>query len=326
MAITSTGFQAPATERVGLKPSVYDKIIQIGATETPILSKIGVDKVTGIKHSWIIDRIGDPTRTPKLEISDFAGDGKSTKQKCENAVEIFIDDVTVSKTMQKVSVYGEKELPYEVTKKGKIHKKRFEQMILGLGRDADVQTSVFKAPVLRTDALPGEAAGIFYFLAKDNTAFTSGARGNVLAFDTAGDWSGTAQTLTWDSFNAILQKVYDSGTNPTDAYLGAALKHQVNNLVSRFLGNEKKTAQTISSVETDFGVINLHLSRFLGAQYGLGDTLIAGDFSYMKNGLLIPTELEDVPTSQTAKRKRYYTEATLVVRNADAFAIGVGLA
>ena len=33
MAITSTGFQAPATSRQGLKPSVYDKIILIGADE-----------------------------------------------------------------------------------------------------------------------------------------------------------------------------------------------------------------------------------------------------------------------------------------------------
>ena len=33
MAITSTGYQAPATSRQGLKPSVYDKIILIGADE-----------------------------------------------------------------------------------------------------------------------------------------------------------------------------------------------------------------------------------------------------------------------------------------------------
>ena len=33
MAITSTGYQAPATSREGLKPSVYDKIILIGADE-----------------------------------------------------------------------------------------------------------------------------------------------------------------------------------------------------------------------------------------------------------------------------------------------------
>ena len=41
MAITTTGFQTPATKREGLKPSVYDKIILIGADETFMLNLIG---------------------------------------------------------------------------------------------------------------------------------------------------------------------------------------------------------------------------------------------------------------------------------------------
>ena len=57
MAITSTGYQAPATSRQGLKPSVYDKIILIGADETPILSMIGTSEVKGIEHSWLTDTL-----------------------------------------------------------------------------------------------------------------------------------------------------------------------------------------------------------------------------------------------------------------------------
>ena len=49
------------------------------------------------------------------------------------------------------------------------------------------------------------------------------------------------------------------------------------------------------------------------------------DFEYMKHGLLVPTKITDVPTSKTAEAKRFYTSSTLEVRNADAFAIGVGL-
>ena len=41
-----------------------------------------------------------------------------------------------------------------------------EYAIFGLGRDADVKKSVFKAPIVRTDAAAGEMAGLFYFLAK----------------------------------------------------------------------------------------------------------------------------------------------------------------
>lgn len=72
MAITSTSYQAPATQRVGLVPSVYDKIIQIGADETPLLSLMETSKVTSISHAWIIDQLSEPKRNAKLEISKGA--------------------------------------------------------------------------------------------------------------------------------------------------------------------------------------------------------------------------------------------------------------
>jgi len=326
MAITSTGYQSPATSRVGLIPSVYDSIIQVGSAETPILSKIGTSVVKSIDHSWIIDPIGDPTRTPKLEVSAFTGDQKSTKMKRSNAVEIAIDEVMVSTDMKAIATYGGKELPYEIAKKAKEHKKRFEKMILGIGRDADAKVSVFKAPVVRTEVLAGEAAGLFYFAAKEASAFAAGRRGNVKAFDTTGNWAGTAAEMTWEKFNEVLQIIYDGGADPKDVFVGTALKARINGFVNRQLGNETKATETIRSIETDFGVVNIHLSRFLGASYGLGDTIIAGDFSFMKHGLLVPTRLENVNTDKTAESKRYYTSSTIEVRNADAFAIGVGLA
>ena len=325
MAFTSTGYQSPATSREGLIPSVYDKIIMLGWDETPILSKIGTSAVKGIEHSWLIDSIGDPTRTPQLEISDFTGAAKSTLQKRTNTVEIFTDEVMISEDMKAIATYGGKELPRETEKKAKEHKKRFEKMILGIGRDANAKVSVFEAPVLRADATAGEAAGLFYYLAKGASTFTAGKRGNVLAFDATGDWAGATTEMTWDKFNQVLQQIYNNGAMAKDVFVGSALKARINDFVTRQLGNETKTTQTIKSIETDFGTINVHLSRYLTSQYGLGDTIIAGDFEYMKHGLLVPTKITEVPTSKTAEAKRFYTSSTLEVRNADAFAIGVGL-
>ena len=57
MAITTTGFQAPATKREGLKSSVYENIILIGADETPILKLIGTSSVKGIEHSSLTDSL-----------------------------------------------------------------------------------------------------------------------------------------------------------------------------------------------------------------------------------------------------------------------------
>ena len=168
-------------------------------------------------------------------------------------------------------------------------------------------------------------AGLFYFLAKGAKAFTGGKRGNVMAFDSTGDWSGEATVLTEKILSNLLQNIWDEGATPKDVFIGADLKAAINKIATRQFGNEKNINSSVVSLDTDFGKVNFRLHRYLSSKYGLGDCIIAGDFEYMKNGLLVPTELTDVTTSKTAIQKRYYTEGCLEVRNADAFVIGVGL-
>lgn len=327
MAFVSTSGNINSTTgaNVGIRESIYEQIKLIGADETPLLSLIGTSPVSNIKHAWLIDNLATPSRTPQLEISDFVGAGAITKQKQENAVEIFTSDIMVSKTMQKVKTYGGKELEYQTMKKLKEHKLSLEMAALGLGRDANAKVSVFEAPVVRTDEVAGETAGLFYFLAKGASAFAAGKRGNILAFDATGDWTGATTVLDWDKFNTILQNAYDKGETPKDVFVGASLKKAINNFVTRQLGNEKMYNGRVVTLETDFGTINIRMHRMLSDAYGLGDTLLAGDFSYMKMGLLEPTNIEDVATSKTAKAKRIYTEGCIEVRNADAFVAAVGL-
>ena len=139
MAITTTGFQAPATKREGLKPSVYENIILIGADETPILKLIGTSSVKGIEHSWLTDSLAAPKKNAQLEISDFDDQIKSSVQKTSNAVQIFTSNVSVSRSMQAVATYGGKELERETAKRAKEHKLDMEYAIFGVGRDADVK-------------------------------------------------------------------------------------------------------------------------------------------------------------------------------------------
>ena len=113
MAITTTGFQAPATKREGLKPSVYENIILIGADETPILKLIGTSSVKGIEHSWLTDSLAAPKKNAQLEISDFDDQIKSSVKKTSN--------VSVSRSMQAVATYGGKELERETAKRAKEH-------------------------------------------------------------------------------------------------------------------------------------------------------------------------------------------------------------
>lgn len=332
MAITSTEFQTPATQRVGLIPSVYDKIILVGANDTPIMSMIGTSVVKGITHSWITDTLKKPSKNAQLEISEFKGEQKSTKQQNTNATQIFTTDIMVSQTMQEVATYGGKELENEVAKATKVHKLDIEYALLGLGRDASAKVSVLKAPQIREAAKPGEMAGLFYYAAKGETAFKDKngrkEQGNIIAFGNcdANKWgTGECVILTEDILHQVLQRVWESGATPKDIFIGAELKKALNKMASRQFSNEKFINSSVVSLDTDFGKVNFRLHRFLSKEYGLEDCLIAGDFSYAKMGLLKPTFLSDVSTDKTAIAKRYYTEGCLEVRNADAFAIGVGL-
>ena len=144
-------------------------------------------------------------------------------------MQIFTSNVSVSRSMQAVATYGGKELEHETAKRAKEHKLD----MVGLGRDADAKKSVFKAPTVRTDATAGEMAGLFYFLAKGSAAFASGKRGNVVVFDSSGDWKGTATQLTETILSQLLQNIWDAGTTPKDVFIGAELKPAINKIVFR---------------------------------------------------------------------------------------------
>ncbi|MGP1450757.1 MAG: SU10 major capsid protein, partial [Wolinella sp.] len=235
--------------------------------------------------------------TPKLEITGFNGDSKSTKQKNTNAVQITTTELMVSETMQTVKVYGGNELAHETSKKAKEHAQKLEYQLFGLGLDTDPKVSVFKAPQTRTDTQAGQMAGLFHFAAKGATTFnSSGKRGNMHAFDASGDWSGAEQDLTWDSFNQILESIWENGGTPRDVFVGSKLKAKINAFIKDYgikvvENGDKVYNGIINKIETDFGVVNINMHRYLSGSFGLGDVIIAGDFDYVKHGLLIPTAL-----------------------------------
>lgn len=331
MAITTTEFNAPAIAREGLIPSVYAGIVLVGASDTPLLHKLEVERVTNISHSWLTDTLKAPKNTPACELHQLRGGGASSIQKNSNAVQDTINEYEVTEDMQKVALYDSQTvLERERGKAAKEHALDLEYAFFGLGHDLDAKKSVFTEPHVRTNSKdPAIAAGFFHFLAKGKNAFSNGRRGNVLAFDDNGDWSGGEGAFSWESFMQILQVIYDSGAVPKDVFCGANLKQKINSLRAK-AGNtsvitDKTYTNPINTIDTDFGVVNVHLHRFLSSKYGLGDVLLAGDFEYAKNGVLIDTIHKEFQTGRTSSGYYFKTANCLCVKNADAFAIGVGL-
>lgn len=335
MAITTTEFDHTKTQaRAGLVPSVYDGIVQVGASDTPILTLIGTENVTNISHSWHIDTLREPKNKPIPELYKFSDDTPtSTVQKNFNAVQKHLNQYEITETQERVKTYGGADQEnYLRGKTAKEHALDIEYSFFGFGDNvAQVKTDVFNEPHVRTKHDdPGKSAGIFHFLAKGAKDFQNGKRGNVVAFDTTKNWEGDATELTWDKLMSALQMIWEQGETPRTLFVGSKLKHKINMFVKDFgsrstQNKDKNFAPTITTLDTDFGTLEVKLHRFLGEQYGLGDTFLAGNFEYMKNGLLMPTTHQAYETGRTSKGWRFTTESTLIVKNADAFVIGVGL-
>lgn len=314
----------------GNREDVLDAVFLIGQDEAPIMTKIGKgSKAKGVLHSWITDRIPEPENKNFVEISAYPAAPKSTKQRTSNAVEIFMRAAGVSYDQSASANYGKDEMAHQYELAMKAQAKDVEYRILGLGRSSAVKTAVFMPPQERQDNVtPGKMGGFFYYVSNGETAWDTsgdyGTRGNVLAFDSAKNWSGSLTNVTTAILEEITGKPYDEGARVKDIYVGRVLKAKVNALFARQWVNDKNANLNISQIELTNGIVNVHLHPFLSDKFGLEDVLIAGDFDFAKYAPLLTT-IKQVPETETAIKKMLYMSGCLEVRNSAAFSIGVGL-
>lgn len=303
---------------VAQKPSVVDAIIKQGVSTAPLVAMLGTGSIGAPTHSWINDRYSDASDKAALEVSDLNENVTPTKAKTSNHSQIIINEVGVSKRQMAMSQYGEKEWPYQVAKKGKEHLKDIEYALLGLGHSGGVES----APVAMTDSVAGRMAGLFYFVPTEQRYLETGV-------DPAD--SNTFVDLTMDRLHAFLEPLWTRGAMEDDTFtvlLGSKLKKKINDFGANYLikkaSGESRFDPTIQEIVTDFGIIKLRLHRqFAGA--ALSDKMLAGKYNEARIMYVDRTEFDTLPTSKTAKFGRYYTDATLEVKNGDMFASAKGL-
>jgi hypothetical protein len=318
---------------VGNKPSVLDLIKLQGAWDTPLFSSFKSGKAAQINHSWITDTLRAYGTNAQLEVSNTTDYSAGSKVLHTNTMQIFTTDVKVSMSQQATATYGAKSLQHELMKGAKEHAMDIEYSLLGLQNQtqADVTHATanlglfggYTARVANTTA--GKMAGIFSFIPRANRIGTTD--GASAAVDYVVGTSGV--TLTYDLFQSILEPIWAAGGEAKTVYVGSALKKKINSFdsgntqVSRVINDSNNYDPRVTKISTDFGIVDVRLSRFFKAGSGLERTILAGDFSTCTVRNLIPTKLEPVSTSDTATVKRYYTECTLEVLNPDLIACGM---
>lgn len=113
-----------------------------------------------------------------------------------------------------------------------------------------------------------------------------------------------AGALTEQLFNDLVQKIWQGGATPKDAYMSGKRKRQISGWTAGTMKtrdqSERQLITVIDVYESDFGIVNLNVHRMQD------DSRIDFiDEQYYKLAYLVPTHIEDVP------RKGTYTEKCL---------------
>ena len=289
---------------VGTEPSILENILLVGAKDTPMLREIKRTPVGNVKSVWLHDSLRAPREAAESAskyVQDFNADTQNTAVENENVVQVFRDDVAVSKIYQNISTI-DKEAEFE----RQLSKRSIEHLL-------DIENAFWgnQEPFLsKQDSEKNLVGGVWHF-AKNQTK----------------DYEGKA--LTFNDILDIQQKVYDAGGDPRKIFVGAAMKRKINTIietkkVSRYLqGDSRKVDFLINTIETDFGATDIILTRFLRDK---PDRILCCDPESIELGILQDTKVLKPESNNLADNAIIYSAMTFHFRNTLALSAGVGFA
>jgi hypothetical protein len=308
-------------DAVGNRETLADTIAMISPEETPFLSLIGKESVTGVKPEWQTDVLAAPNpnnNAPEGNSWSFAAVNPTTR--VGNYCQISEKTIVITNTQEKVAKAGRKsEVARELAKKG-VELKTDQEVILlsnqassaGSGNSASNRTSGgFRAWIATNDDLgSGGSSGGF------NTST------NVVDAAT----NGTQRAFTKAILDSVIRNTYVAGGNPKVGMLSPYAKTVFSTFMSdanvanqRYETPAKSQTTIIAAAEiylSDFGAITMVPNRQMaraGAAYCRNAFLI--DATMVTQGVLRPIDQHDPTETSDATQKVLNTEYTLVVKN-----------
>ena len=285
-------------EAVGNREDLLDIITNISPDETPLMTKFGTSKVTGMTHSWLTDSLGEPGTNSNLETQEFGTTEATPRVKLSNDIQIFMRDCDVSDSQEAVLKAGVKsEMAYQMQKTMKM---------IAL----DVEYAIVNNATRRagTSNVTGLMGGVPYF--NDVNVIDGREAGST----TPGDG---VDALTEGILNDAIQEAWKKGGTPDICVVSGANKR----IISGFTGNatrersadSTKIKQIVDVYESDFGLVNTVLHRL---QPDTRVDLLQTE--YWKLAYLIPFKTYDKPKTSLLNGKVVTGQLTLECRSKEA--------
>lgn len=272
---------------VGNRKDISEVITNIAPYDTPLYSRIGKTKATATNHEWLEDSLGAPADNAKVEGFTFETTDATPRTMLGNYTQIMERGVHVTGTQEAVQKHGvQSEMAYQMSKK-------LKEIALDCERALVVQD----AKVVGNTSTPRKFGGLPYWIVTNKL-----------------ENSGSPRALTFDLINEALEKTWGEGGRPSILLVSPRNKRVISTFTA---GNTKhmdgnkteKLTQMITVLETDFGLLQTLVDRFLGngAVYGLSP-------EYMRKAFLRPFVTTDLPKTADMHRKNVFGEWTLEMR------------
>lgn len=250
------------------KEDLLDQIINIDPFDTPWVSQAPKTTAKHVYHQWLQDTLGDDVTTAvAVEGGDFSYDNQtSPPTRAYNITNILRQDIGVTETQRAVDSAGFADYyAYELQKATKRLAIKLEKLVLTAATSASGDSAI--ARVMKN-------LGSFI---TTNTAYAGvnplGRIGGS-AQSSAQGTSASAGMLTSGDFNDMLEAIYKKGGNPEQVYVSPKVKRQISAFTiaggapdapfaRNIAASDKKLISSIDFYDTDFGIIQIVLDRWM---------------------------------------------------------------
>lgn len=292
-------------DSVGIREDLSDVIYNITPDETPFYSACKKTKAKSTLVEWQTDTLRSSAVNAHIEGDETSYDAVSPTTRLVNRTQIFKNAVVIPDTDEGVNKAGRKqEIAYQTLKIAR------EQKL-------DIEKALFanQAAVAGSSTAARKLAGLGAWV-KTNEENGGGTAAAPTGDGTDARTGGTAQDLTQDDFDSVMQQIWTSGGNPDRVYLSPVNM----NVALGFAGNNNQRSQVQAGDETVVKSLDVYVTPWGTVEFVPSRECRGEDVYILQNDMWEVAVLRGTKNTEMAKtgdatKRQVVTELTLCSKN-----------
>ena len=292
-------------DSVGIREDLSDVIHNITPDETPFYSACKKTKAKSTLVEWQTDTLRSSAVNAHIEGDETSYDAVSPTTRLTNRTQIFKNAVVIPDTDEGVNKAGRKqEIAYQTLKIAR------EQKL-------DIEKALFanQAAVAGSGTAARKLAGLGAWV-KTNEENGGGTAAAPTGDGTDARTAGTAQNLTQDDFDSVMQQIWTSGGNPDRVYLSPVNM----NVALGFVGNNNQRSAVQAGDETVVKSLDVYVTPWGTVEFVPSRECRGSDVYILQNDMWEVAVLRGTKNTEMAKtgdatKRQVVTELTLCSKN-----------